>query len=287
MLGGKNMHRNSELHTFLLDKAKLLTDEWYESLDKTNSKGVYASTNPEVVATLKKQNFNFHLQLCKIFIEEEDKFFKDFQDWILSIAQDEQHLQTPIHHILQEFFRVRGQYLNFIDEFVALHQEEKEHQLLWNHMITKAFDNVVLKFVEENQKYSEERLQAQQDMIKELSSPVIALDNNRALLPLVGDIDTSRAKFILENTLQQCGEKGINHLYIDLSGVVIIDTLVADQIFNLIKALNLIGVKTTLSGIRPEIAQTTVQLGISFNNISIKPTLAGALTLPHSSYTRR
>lgn len=280
------MHRNNKLHTFLLEKAKVLTEEWYESLDKVNSKGVYASTNPEVVATLKKQNFNFHLQLCKIFIEEEEKFFKDFEEWILSIAQDEQHLQTPIHHILQEFFRVRGQYLNFIDEFVALHQEEQEQQLLWNHMITKAFDNVVLKFVEENQKYSEERLQAQQDMIKELSSPVIALDNNRALLPLVGDIDTSRARFILENTLQQCGEKGINHLYIDLSGVVIIDTLVADQIFNLLKALSLIGVKTTLSGIRPEIAQTTVQLGISFNNISIKPTLAGALTLPSSTISR-
>ncbi|NLP53125.1 STAS domain-containing protein [Bacillus sp. RO1] len=281
------MHRNSELHTFLLEKAKVLTEEWYESLDKVNSKGVYASTNPDVIATLKKQNYAFHLQLCKIFIEEEEKFFKDFEEWILSIAQDDQHLKTPIHHILKEFFRVRGQYLDFIDEFVALHQEEKEQQLLYNHMITKAFDNVVFKFVEENQKYAEERLQAQQDMIKELSSPVIALDNNRALLPLVGDIDTSRARFILENTLEQCGEKGINHLFIDLSGVVIIDTLVADQIFNLIKALNLIGVKTTLSGIRPEIAQTTVQLGISFQNVSIKPTLAGALTLPPLSTTRR
>jgi rsbT co-antagonist protein RsbR len=258
------------------------TEEWYQSIDKANTKGVYASTNPEVINTLKKQNYEFHLQLCKLFIEEEEKFFRDFEEWIHSIAKDEQHLNTPIHHTLREFFRVRGQYLTFISEFVELHQEEKENELKWNHMITLAFDKVVLKFVEENQRYSEERLQAQQDMIKELSSPVIALDNNRALLPLVGDIDTGRARFILENTLEQCGEKGINHLYIDLSGVVIIDTLVADQIFNLIKALNLIGVKTTLSGIRPEIAQTTVQLGISFNDISIKPTLAGALTLPPS-----
>lgn len=117
-------------------------------------------------------------------------------------------------------------------------------------------------------------------MIQELSSPVIALDNKRALLPLIGDIDTTRAKFILEHTLEQCGEKGIHHLFIDLSGVVMIDTHVAHQIFNLIKSLSLIGVKTTLSGIRPEIAQTTVQFGISFNDVSIKPTLAGALTPP-------
>ena len=280
------MHRNSNLHSFLLDKAKILTEEWYQSLDKVNSKGVYASSDPAVINTLKKQNYEFHLQLCKVFIEEEEPFFKDFKKWILSIAQDEQHQNTPIHHTLREFFRVRGQYLKFISEFLEMNPDEKENELKWTHLLTKVFDNVVLEFVEENQKYSEERLQAQQEMIKELSSPVIALDNNRALLPLVGEIDTSRASFILENTLEQCGKKGINHLYIDLSGVVIIDTLVADQIFNLIKALNLIGVKTTLSGIRPEIAQTTVQLGISFDNVSIKPTLAGALTLPPPKVTR-
>ncbi|CAG9620655.1 STAS domain-containing protein [Sutcliffiella rhizosphaerae] len=280
------MHRNKDLHNFLLDKAKVLTDEWYESLDKSATVGVYASTDPLVIKTLKKQNFDFHLHLCKIFIEEEDNFFHNFEEWIQTVAQDEEHLNTPIHITLHEFFRVRGQYLEFIAEFVQEHQEEKERELRWNHVIIKAFDNVVLKFVEENQKYSNERLQAQQEMIQELSSPVIALDNNRALLPLVGDIDTTRAKFILEHTLEQCGEKGINHLYIDLSGVVIIDTLVADQIFNLLKALNLIGVKTTLSGIRPEIAQTTVQLGISFNEVSIRPTLAGALTLPEANILR-
>ncbi|MBM7621574.1 rsbT co-antagonist protein RsbR [Bacillus tianshenii] len=271
------MHRNEELHSFLLNKAKVLTEEWYESLDKDNSTGVYASTNPEVIQTLKKQNYDFHLQLCKVFIEEETKFFHDFQHWILSIAQDEQHLRTPIHFTLREFFRVREQYLQFISEFVSTHEEEQKNEVIWMKMIMKAFDKVVLKFVEEHQKVSEQTLKAQQEMIQELSSPVIALDNNRALLPLVGDIDTGRAKFVLEHTLEQCSKLGVNHLYIDLSGVVIIDTMVAGQIFQLIRALNLIGVKTSLSGIRPEIAQTTVNLGLSFDKVSIKPTLAGAL----------
>ncbi|QFT88606.1 RsbT co-antagonist protein RsbRC [Bacillus sp. THAF10] len=274
------MHRNRDLHDYLLNKAKVLTEEWYESLDKKNSSGVYAATNPEIIKTLKRQNYEFHLQLCKVFVEEEEKFFKDFEVWILSIAQDEQHQRTPIHQILSEFFRVREQYHSFITEFVREQGETKENELIWKAVVTRAFDKVVLKFVEENQKYSTNRLEAQQAMIQELSSPVIALDNKRALLPLIGDIDTTRAKFILEHTLEQCGEKGIHHLFIDLSGVVMIDTHVADQIFNLIKSLSLIGVKTTLSGIRPEIAQTTVQFGISFNDVSIKPTLAGALTPP-------
>ncbi|MCY7654318.1 RsbT co-antagonist protein RsbRB, partial [Bacillus safensis] len=63
-------------------------------------------------------------------------------------------------------------------------------------------------------------------MIYELSSPVIVLKSQIALLPLVGDIDTARAKIILENTLNQCLQKGVQHLCIDLSGVVIIDTMV-------------------------------------------------------------
>ena len=271
------MHRSKVLHAFLLDKAKILTEEWYQSLDKNDSSGVYASKDPAVIRTLKKQNYDFHLHLCQIFVEEEKKFFDDFQNWILSIAQDEQHLNTPIHFTLREFFRVRDQYLQFIDEFVSTHEAEKKNEVMWIKIILKAFDKVVLKFVEEHQKVSEQTLKAQQVMIQELSSPVIALDNNRALLPLVGDIDTGRAKFMLEHTLLQCSKLGVDHLFIDLSGVVIIDTMVADQIFQLIKALKLIGVKTSLSGIRPEIAQTTVNLGLSFDNISIKPTLAGAL----------
>jgi rsbT co-antagonist protein RsbR len=134
-----------------------------------------------------------------------------------------------------------------------------------------------LWFVEENQKYSEEKLIAQQEMINELSSPVIALNNHMGLLPLIGVIDTARAKLIVETTLEQCTEKDISHLLIDLSGVLIIDTMVAQQIFSLIETLGLIGVKSTLSGIRPEIALTATQLGLSFDQVSIKSNLAQAL----------
>lgn len=72
-------------------------------------------------------------------------------------------------------------------------------------------------------------------------------------------------------------EKKVTQLYIDLSGVAVIDTMVAHQLFSLIEALRLIGVSSTLSGIRPEIAQTAVQLGLSFEDISLRSTLASAI----------
>jgi rsbT co-antagonist protein RsbR len=138
-------------------------------------------------------------------------------------------------------------------------------------------DSVILKFTEETYHYSTYQLKAQQEMINELSSPVISLTRVTALLPLVGDIDTARAKMIIENTLNQCAVRNVEHLCIDLSGVVMIDTMVAQQIFQLISALKLIGVKTTLSGIRPEIASTAVQLGLSFKDVEIETNLAKAL----------
>ncbi|WP_179106517.1 STAS domain-containing protein [Terribacillus halophilus] len=261
------MHMNKDLYVFLEKKAKELNEKWYEQLDKTSSSGVYAATDPETVDHLKQQNYEFHLHFFRIFIEDKETFEKSFQEWILDTARDENHLNTPIHEIIREFMITRGQHLDLIREFYNLHKDTIEHHIfeMWNRIIIKAFDDVILKFTEETHYYSNQKLQAQQEMINELSSPVILLNDTTALLPLVGDIDTNRAKLILENSLRECTEMDVDLLFIDLSGVIIIDTMVAQQIFYLVDALKLVGVETVISGMRPEIAQTAVQLGVSFN----------------------
>ncbi|SDM47514.1 rsbT co-antagonist protein RsbR [Fictibacillus solisalsi] len=273
------MNKNQELHQFLLKRARNLTEEWYNSLDKTSTSGVYTSHDPTVIETLKAQNYEFHIHLCEVLVKPEEAFFKEFEEWIIKIAKDNEHMRTPIHLIIKEFMRVRQQYFDYISEFAALnrdtlHQEEIDE---WNRLVIKVFDSVMLQFIEETHKYSTDRLRAQQELLNELSSPVISLNNDTALLPLVGDVDTTRAKYILENTLNQCVQKRIAHLFIDLSGVVMIDTMVAHELFQLIDALDLVGVKTTLSGIRPEIATTAVQLGLSFDRVSVTSTLAQAI----------
>ncbi|OOE10081.1 STAS domain-containing protein [Fictibacillus arsenicus] len=273
------MHRDKELHSFLIDKTWQMTEEWYASIDKSKATGVYASSIPETIRTLKKQNHEFHLHFCEVFVKEESEFLKDFEPWVVMIAKDDEHLNTPVTGIMQEFFKVQRQYLGFVKEFVNLDRGKYSQDVVdsWNEVIINTFNKIVTWFVEENQKYSEEKLHAQQEMINELSSPVIALNNHMGLLPLIGVIDTARAKLIVESTLEQCTEKNISHLLIDLSGVLIIDTMVAQQIFSLIETLGLIGVKSTLSGIRPEIALTATQLGLSFDEVSIKSNLAQAL----------
>ncbi|MFS0907137.1 STAS domain-containing protein [Priestia aryabhattai] len=273
------MNQNEHLRTFLLSNAKRLTEEWYDSLDKKNAVGVYASNDPEVIQTLKEQNYEFHLYICNVFVEDEKTFFDAFEVWINKIAKDNEHARTPISSITKEFMRVRKQYRDSIEEFVNTYEGSIEPKLInaWEEHVIRIFDITILKFITAAEETSSRQLKAQQEMIHELSSPVITIKKDIALLPLVGDIDTTRAKMILESTLQQCADKHIAHLYIDLSGVVMVDTMVAHQIFQLIDTLDLLGVKSTLSGIRPEIAQTAIQLGLSFKNIRIKSNLAQAL----------
>lgn len=272
--GGYRMDKNSKLYQFFLDKTWDLTEEWYKSLDKSDPSGVYASTNPDVINATKQKNYEFHKHISEIFVVEEAEFIAKLETWIMEVAQDEQHLQTPVQFILREFFRTQEQYLDLVDDFAKLHSTYTQAEIqMWKRRILTTIEKVMIWFVEENHHFSMKRLHSQQEMIKELSSPIIVIGKKTALLPLIGDIDTSRAKYIIETSLHQCAAKSISLLYIDLSGVVMIDTMVAHQIFQLIEALNLIGVKSILSGIRPEIAQTAIQLGLDFSKITIKSSL--------------
>ncbi|WLR58894.1 STAS domain-containing protein [Guptibacillus hwajinpoensis] len=273
------MQRNKELYQFLLNKAEQLTEDWYASLDKSGT-GVYSSTDPEVIKGLKAQNLEFHQHLCKIFIMKKDDFFEEFEDWVREIGRDPEHLNTPTHLIMREFLRVREQYMDFIDLYTKETEELVSQKSIdiWKYAVIEAIDVLMTRVVEEKSNHLNARIEEQQQTINELSSPLIDLPNGKALLPLVGDIDSDRASAIFEHTLEGCTNKRVDHLFIDLSGVYLVDTRVAQQIFQLITGLKLIGVTTTLSGIRPEIAQTAVQLGIDFGEIRITSNLAQAIS---------
>ncbi|PFG11934.1 STAS domain-containing protein [Bacillus sp. es.036] len=116
-----------------------------------------------------------------------------------------------------------------------------------------------------------------QEVFLELSVPVVPILEGVAVLPIIGDVDTHRASLLMETALRESTEKHLTHLFIDLSGVTIVDTMVANNIFNIIYSLELLGVKGILSGIRPEVAQTMIHLGIDFSSIQTHSTLKQAL----------
>ncbi|TDL31414.1 STAS domain-containing protein [Jeotgalibacillus sp. S-D1] len=273
------MDKDQSLYHFLQENSEKISQEWYDTIEETDGNSVYAAVDPSVVEALKKQNLTFNYLLNRIFNHEEDFFYKEVKVWAISIAEDKEHQRTPIYKIIREFMRVRNIYLSYIKKYSCIYKEQVNVDKMdqWRDRLIKAMDYSVNLFVEESFRTSERQIDAQKEMIYELSSPVILLHKGAALLPLIGDIDTERARIIMDSTLQQCTEKHVTHLFLDLSGVLIIDTMVAFQLSQLMTALKLIGVQTTISGIRPEIAQTSIQLGISFDEGNITSTLAQAV----------
>lgn len=111
----------------------------------------------------------------------------------------------------------------------------------------------------------------------ELSAPVVPVSDTVAILPIVGSIEIDRAHFILERTLLSASEMKISTLIIDLSGVVRVDTMVAEQIIKITESLRLIGVEAILTGIRPETAQSLTTLGVDVRNLNIGGSLKRSL----------
>ncbi|WP_099221929.1 STAS domain-containing protein [Listeria costaricensis] len=273
------MDKNQQLYDYLAQQAADFTNEWYEGIDKEVSDGIYASNDPDVIAKLKRLHNSFYLQFIHTFVSEKGAFFENLDDWMTGISNDEDHLHTPVYQIISEFLRVQHQFIDAVHDFYEKNQDvcTLDDVRIWSTLVVNRMGDIIVWFTKENMLRSEERLNAQQETIMELSSPVIKLTESSALLPLIGEIDTVRARFLLENTLLQCAEKNVSRLFIDLSGVMIIDTMVAQQLFQLVDTLRLIGVKTILSGLRPEIAQTAVQLGIDFENVEVRSTLLNVI----------
>jgi rsbT co-antagonist protein RsbR len=123
----------------------------------------------------------------------------------------------------------------------------------------------------------EELIADQAEQLLELSTPVVKLWEGVVAVPLVGTLDSARAQVVMERLLQTLVDTGSPYAIIDITGVPAVDTQVAQHILKTVVAARLMGAECIISGIRPQIAQTIVALGIEFGDIATKSTLADAL----------
>ncbi|MES2702667.1 MAG: STAS domain-containing protein [Bacteroidota bacterium] len=123
----------------------------------------------------------------------------------------------------------------------------------------------------------EEVILRQTDEITEISTPVIQLWDGILGLPIIGTLDSARTQVVMENLLQKIVDTGSTVAILDISGVPAVDSLVAQHLIKTVSATRLMGAECIISGIRPEIAQTVVHLGIDLSGIITKATLASAL----------
>jgi rsbT co-antagonist protein RsbR len=141
---------------------------------------------------------------------------------------------------------------------------------------TVLLDQLALFTTEAFQKSREEVILRQQQEMLELSTPVVQLWESILALPLIGTLDSARTQVVMENLLQRIVETGASIAIIDITGVPTVDTLVAQHLLKTVAAARLMGADCIISGIRPQIAQTIVHLGVELNTVITKATLADA-----------
>ncbi len=163
-----------------------------------------------------------------------------------------------------------------IQRSLASHPEQMA-ATLWT--ISLIVDKMAQWTVTTYQQTREEIIKRQQNELLELSTPVIKLWEGVLAVPMIGTLDSSRTQLVMEALLQRIVDTGSQLAIIDITGVPTVDTLVAQHLLKTVSAIRLMGAECIISGIRPQIAQTIVHLGIDLQGIASKATLADALSM--------
>lgn len=208
-----------------------------------------------------------------------------------SLADQTHSAHDPINEILGTISMTRakqgytpretGTYVFSLKEALVntLQQEIKDPNELYDQTlkINKFIDGLGVRTFETFIKGREDVILRQTDEITEISTPVIRVWDGILALPIIGTLDSSRTQVVMENLLQEVVESGSSIAILDISGVPTVDSLVAQHLIKTVSATRLMGAECIISGIRPEIAQTVVHLGIDLSTVITKATLASAL----------
>jgi rsbT co-antagonist protein RsbR len=145
--------------------------------------------------------------------------------------------------------------------------------------VTVLLDQLGLHTVRSAQRAREEVINRQQQELLELSTPVVKLYEGILALPMIGTLDSARTQIVMESLLQKIVETESQIAILDITGVPTVDTLVAQHLLKTVTALRLMGAECIISGVRPQIAQTIVHLGVDLQGVTTKASLADALAL--------
>ncbi|WP_409253996.1 STAS domain-containing protein [Bacillus sp. SCS-153A] len=270
-------NNNQLLFQYIVQSAPSMTNDWLDSREESAGYSIYSkSASPEVERKLREHNDELIESIAHIFVSKE-KFTEKVNQWAEKIAEERVETKTSLYEVIQKFSIFRRIYWDYIEKFISENVIEATQVVEWSKALNTGIDSIIEKFTEHYHIKTRESFSKQEKLIKSITSPVIPVTENVAIFPLLGNLNITIADGLADSVLQQCTKYNISKLFIDISGVGTFDTMIANQIFQMISSLKLIGVETFLSGIRPELAMTAVHLGINFKEYPSYSSLKQAL----------
>ena len=258
--GGKKM--DSTLRRIAIENSDSIVQMWLKEIQKLKEKNYTSSISDDLFEGTNRDFVNV------IFISIEDrgsmKAVEEFSEKIINLG-------WPLSYItdgLQVFRRVTIDYI-----LTQSDQLDSNYFSKVLDSVDKWVEPIIRKLVNEYSGSWENIVSLQRVALQELSAPLIPVMENITIMPLIGTVDTERAKLIMENLLDGVIRHNSEVVLMDITGVPVVDTMVAHHIIQAAEAVRLVGSTCILVGIRPEIAQTIVTLGIDLTKFPTKSSL--------------
>jgi rsbT co-antagonist protein RsbR len=252
-----------------------LLNEWVASLEET---GATRNVKAEDI----RQQANDFLSLLIATLQQDKSQSVAHECWAETrvfleklshsralIGQDSQQTASFI-------FALKGPLFALLQREYAEQPAQLAEQL-WE--ISQLLDALGMHTIRTFQKSRESVIKRQQEELLELSTPVVKLWDGVLALPMIGTLDSQRTQVVMESLLQRIVDTGSEIAIIDITGVPTVDTLVAQHLLKTVTAIRLMGADCIISGVRPQIAQTIVHLGLDLQGVVTKANLADALAL--------
>ncbi|WP_010529411.1 RsbT co-antagonist protein RsbRA [Lentibacillus jeotgali] len=253
---------DSKFGKILLDNSDVIIQKWIDEIEMLNGFNYSDSVSDELLESTNREFVNIIFSSIKD--EGDTKRLKEFSEKLINLGWKVSYItdglqvfrRVSIDFILQQSDQIDTSYisdlLQSVDEWI---------------------EPLIRQLVNEFSGNWENILSLQRVALQELSAPLIPVMDNITVMPLVGTIDTERAKLIMENLLEGVMNHNSEVVLIDITGVPVVDTMVAHHIIQAAEAVRLVGSTCILVGIRPEIAQTIVNLGIDLSKFPTKSSL--------------
>ncbi|AYA74220.1 RsbR protein [Bacillus sp. Y1] len=254
---------NKAIEQYIQTNREEILTKWIESMKEKSDERVLKVVSDQVFVGTSRE----FIDLIVSNLQDSDE---KYSEKLVEFAEKVVRLAWPLTFVtdgLREFARIAFEGMNASGHV----NEANRMEIIYD------FDNWISPMTNEIVNvYSstwERTVSLQKIALQELSAPLIPVFDGISVMPLVGTIDTERAKQIMESLLNGVVRNRSEVVLIDITGVPVVDTMVAHHIIQAADAVRLVGAKCMLVGIRPEIAQTIVNLGINLNQITTKNTL--------------
>jgi anti-anti-sigma factor len=248
------------------------------NMDRFNE--LFASETKTVMQLIEENNYQMNAP--EIFDKKARLLIEDRQHELILMAKELGKLgaknDVPLMIKLELSQAFRKLYWNFLHYYYKHVELDMEGFFQLGIKTNSVLDHYIFHYFSSYLEYKDELLRSHRETIDDLSVPIIPLSASMAVLPIVGTLDTYRAKKVQERTLNQISSLKIQKIIIDLSGVAFMDTAVVGHLFRIVEGIGLLGCQAIITGIRPEIANTMIELGIPFTEkIETKASLQQAL----------